>query len=95
MLRREHSQPVQSPERREGSHGPFFRLLSLPEIVAFWQDESYDHFVRDRAKFHRIQRYMESNPLGAGLAAAPESFPYSSASQGCRECRAWLKPRAD
>lgn len=48
---------------------------------AFWQDESYDHFVRDRDEFRHIQRYIQFNPVRAGLAAAPEDFPYSSASR--------------
>ena len=50
---------------------------------AFWQDESYDHYVRDRDEFPRIRSYIELNPVRAGLAATPEEFPYSSASPGC------------
>ena len=46
----------------------------------FWQDESYDHLVRDEAEFQRIARYIEWNPLKGGLVAAPEEFPWSSAS---------------
>lgn len=33
----------------------------------FWQKEFYDHIVRDRAELHRIRKYIESNPLKAGL----------------------------
>jgi REP element-mobilizing transposase RayT len=66
---------------------------------SFWQDESYDHFVRDRDEFLRIRRYIELNPVRPGLAAAPEDFPYSSASQAWGEFLqghgAGLKPRAD
>jgi REP element-mobilizing transposase RayT len=47
----------------------------------FWQDESYDHVVRDDAEFRRIQRYIEWNPVKAGLVVSPESFPWSSASR--------------
>ncbi|MGH9490924.1 MAG: transposase, partial [Terriglobales bacterium] len=46
----------------------------------FWQHESYDHVVRDAAEGVRIRRYIEANPLRAGLAAQPEDFPWSSAS---------------
>ena len=46
----------------------------------FWQDESYDHLVRDEAEFQRIARYIEWNPVKGGLVAAPEEFPWSSAS---------------
>ena len=45
----------------------------------FWQDESYDRLVRDEAEFQRITRYIEMNPVKAGLAAKPEDFPWSSA----------------
>lgn len=45
----------------------------------FWQDESYDHLVSTHAEFDRIRRYIERNPVQAGLARAPELFPWSSA----------------
>ena len=45
----------------------------------FWQDESYDRLVRDETEFQRIARYIEMNPVKAGLAAAPEAFPWSGA----------------
>jgi REP element-mobilizing transposase RayT len=45
----------------------------------FWQDESYDRLVRDEIEFRRIQRYIEMNPVKAGLAATPEEFRWSSA----------------
>src|SRR6266581_3555436 len=46
---------------------------------AFWQDESYDHLVRDSQSFDRIRHYIEWNPVKAGLAGAPEEFAWSSA----------------
>jgi putative transposase len=45
----------------------------------FWQDESYDRLVRDGTEFQRIARYIEMNPVRAGMATAPEEFPWSSA----------------
>jgi REP element-mobilizing transposase RayT len=45
----------------------------------FWQHESYDHLVRNEVEFRRITRYIENNPVKAGLVAAPEEFPWSSA----------------
>jgi len=45
----------------------------------FWQDESYDRLVRDPAEFKRIVKYIEMNPVRAGLADYPEAFPWSSA----------------
>ena len=45
---------------------------------AFWQEESYDRLVRDETEFRRITRYIEMNPVNAGLAVSPEEFPWSS-----------------
>jgi len=45
----------------------------------FWQDESYDHLVRNSEEFRSIRRYVENNPVRAGIVAAPEDYPYSSA----------------
>jgi REP element-mobilizing transposase RayT len=45
----------------------------------FWQDESYDHLVRNTGEFDRIVRYIENNPVTAGLALEPGDFPWSSA----------------
>jgi hypothetical protein len=35
--------------------------------------------VRNDDEFHRIQRYIEWNPVKAGLVFAPEDFRWSSA----------------
>ncbi|HEY7388808.1 MAG TPA: transposase [Bryobacteraceae bacterium] len=53
------------------------RLLGLSG-KPFWQDESYDHLVRD-GEFERIRRYIENNPVRAGLVTEPEDFLWSSA----------------
>ena len=45
----------------------------------FWQDESYDRLVRDGREFQRIARYIEMNPVRAGVARTPEEFAWSSA----------------
>jgi len=45
-----------------------------------WQDESFDHWVRNSAEFERIRRYIEWNPVSAKLAAKPEDWRWSSAS---------------
>ncbi len=49
----------------------------------FWQDESYDHLVRD-GEFERIRSYIQNNPVKAGIVARPEDFPWSSAYSGAR-----------
>ncbi len=41
----------------------------------FWQDESFDHWVRSEAEFQRIWSYIERNPVTAGLVERPEDWP--------------------
>jgi putative transposase len=47
--------------------------------LPFWQKESYDHWVRTSDEYGRILRYIEWNPVKAGLVTAPELWPWSSA----------------
>ena len=51
----------------------------------FWQEESFDHWVRSSAEFEKIRTYIERNPVAAGLALRPEEWPWSSGS--CRRGR--------
>ncbi len=60
---------------REGN-----RILGLTGRP-FWQDESYDRLVRNPTEFERIARYIEMNPVRAGVVATPQDFPWSSAMQ--------------
>ena len=48
---------------------------------SFWQHESYDHWVRNEKEFNRIVRYIEANPVSAGLSRNPKDWPWSSASR--------------
>jgi len=45
----------------------------------FWQDESYDHWVRNDRERNAIIRYIHFNPVTAGLVREPEEWPWSSA----------------
>ena len=47
----------------------------------FWQPESYDRLVRDRTEFEKTARYIQMNPVRAGLAAVPSEYPWSSAAK--------------
>lgn len=63
---------------------------SINQVLArtgepLWQRESYDHRVRNAAEFARIRRYIEMNPVKAGLVAKPEQYRWSSASAGERQ----------
>ncbi len=46
---------------------------------AFWQHESYDHWVRTPEELERILIYIEANPVKAGLVETPAEWRYSSA----------------
>ncbi|MEK6320441.1 MAG: transposase [Acidobacteriota bacterium] len=59
---------------------------------SFWQDESYDHWVRDEMEFYRVIAYIENNPVKAGLATRPEDWQWTSARERVR--RAWTEVRA-
>jgi REP element-mobilizing transposase RayT len=45
----------------------------------FWQHESYDRLVRTPDEFTKIKRYIENNPVKAGLVITPEEYRRSSA----------------
>jgi len=61
-----------------------FTALKANQILGrkgkrFWQDESFDHWVRSEAELRRIVRYIEYNPVRAGLVERVENWPWSSA----------------
>ena len=53
--------------------------LMLNREGVFWQEESFDHWVRDEKEFARIVAYIENNPVKAGLVDKPEKWQWSSA----------------
>jgi putative transposase len=44
----------------------------------FWQDESFDHLVRNEADWLDKFGYIHNNPVEAGLVERPQDYPYSS-----------------
>jgi len=44
---------------------------------AFWQDESYDHFIRDDAELERIVKYLLYDPVKANLVNQPEDWKWN------------------
>lgn len=44
---------------------------------AFWQDESYDHVIRDNEEFLGIISYVLENPVKAGLVSKWEDWPWA------------------
>ncbi len=45
----------------------------------FWQHECHDHVVRNGDELIRIVRYIEANPVRAGLCRRAEEWEFSSA----------------
>jgi REP element-mobilizing transposase RayT len=45
----------------------------------FWQDESFDHYLRAASRLDRTIAYIEQNPVSAGLVCSAEHWPSSSA----------------
>jgi putative transposase len=50
---------------------------------AFWQDESFDHWVRNEREYGKIRFYIEYNPMTAGLVKKPEEWRWGSAWLQC------------
>ena len=64
--------------------GPTARYanLLLSRTGAFWQDESFDHWIRNGAEFEKVRQYIEQNPVRAGLVGDSARWPWSSAVHG-------------
>ncbi|HLA09915.1 MAG TPA: transposase [Pyrinomonadaceae bacterium] len=50
----------------------------------FWMDDYFDRWTRDERHFRATVRYIENNPVKAGLCAKPEEWPF---------CSAWFRAR--
>ena len=44
-----------------------------------WQKEYWDRYMRDEQHFQKARRYIESNPVKAGLCDRAMEWPWSSA----------------
>jgi REP element-mobilizing transposase RayT len=44
----------------------------------FWQDESFDHLVRNERDWLDKFTYIHDNPVKAGLVSRPQDYPFSS-----------------
>ena len=51
--------------------------ISLGREGAFWQDESYDHVIRDNEEYARIINYILENPVKAGLVSRWEEWRWT------------------
>lgn len=48
---------------------------------AFWQQESFDHMVRDDEELARLGKYILANPVKAGFCKTAADWPWSSVSK--------------
>jgi REP element-mobilizing transposase RayT len=50
-----------------------------------WMPDYFDRYIRDSEHFEKAVRYIENNPVKAGLCVSPEDWPYSSANSKLRK----------
>ncbi|MEB3179970.1 MAG: transposase [Nostocaceae cyanobacterium] len=48
----------------------------MKHIGTVWQDERYDHIIRNDQEFHNTWEYIRQNPVKAGLSDTPEDYPF-------------------
>jgi putative transposase len=75
------SDPLRTLQAIKGASGRTSNLILGRVGRRFWQDESFDHWVRNANEFERVRAYIERNPVAAGLVQSPEDWPWSSASR--------------
>jgi REP element-mobilizing transposase RayT len=52
---------------------------ALNRSGSVWSPDYFDRYIRDDKHFESNKRYIEMNPVAAGLCDAPEAWPFSSA----------------
>jgi REP-associated tyrosine transposase len=56
---------------------------------SLWQDGFHDHRLRRRERLSDLIAYVHYNPVKAGLVAAPEQWPWSTAAPEFAEATDW------
>jgi len=63
-----------------------FTALEANKILGregkFWMREYFDRYIRDTEHFEKSFRYIENNPVKAGLCEKPSDWEFSSAYKG-------------
>jgi len=80
VLLEPHSPLAQITQQMKGASAREANLILGRTGSRFWQDESFDHWIRNPEEWKRIRSYIERNPVVAGLVDKPEEWPWSSAS---------------
>jgi REP element-mobilizing transposase RayT len=55
---------------------------TLGRTGALWERESFDHLVRSPENLDHFVRYVENNPVEAGLCGTPQEWLFSSCGAG-------------
>jgi REP element-mobilizing transposase RayT len=71
--------PAEAFRRVKGRTARAANLALCRTGEPFWQAESYDHWVRNETEMTRIVRYIETNPVTAGVVDRAEDYRWSSA----------------
>jgi putative transposase len=50
----------------------------LSRQSTFWQDENFDHLIRNEENWEDKFQYIHHNPVKAGLVENPQDYPFSS-----------------
>jgi putative transposase len=53
----------------------------------FWEEDYFDHYIRDEKHFWQVVHYIENNPVKAHLVRTPEDWTWSSARYRSKEDR--------
>ena len=51
----------------------------LGRAGSLWRTEYFDRYIRNAEHFRSVVKYIENNPVKAGLCAKPRDWPFSSA----------------
>ena len=83
LLARGYSCPQQrehtpAPKALHTPSSPQASLMAGPSSNSFWADGYWDTYMRDADQERRAIRYIENNPVKAGLVRSPDEWPWSS-----------------
>jgi len=48
----------------------------LQRSGAFWQRDWFDRVIRSKAELDRVKKYIQQNPVKAGLCQEWQAYPY-------------------
>ena len=85
-------QDVGLGKRMQHIKGRFARMhnAKMGSSGHLWQSRYYETAVRDEAALTRRVKYVEDNPVEAGLVATPEAYAYSSAAVDTGDLQTYL-----